>query len=377
MPNSKKPTQKAKKTPVDISGLGDFADLGSFNISDLATNPSKNTKESTKDDSNTYAKVILIPIDKLHEDPNNARTVFEDIDELATSITSINPNTNKMRGVLNPIRVKDHPTLKGEYVICSGHRRTKAAQKVGLKEIPAIIDNSATDFDNFVENIHFKTLSSVEIANEIKKYADNGVSKKEIAERISRPASFVTDHLAFFELPECISDLFNNGYYTSIQGLSILNRAYKKNPDEVFDYCKSITGEITTSQIRTFCDSLNPKKTDKGNDELSTESDNEMGANVETKTTENTSNKEHEEYDVAKEAETLINTLPDTDDEEDLDQIKKPIIQVMNGNRLAGLMIYKRVANGLGWIKYNDTGEEELIDLHKLKLNSIVDGTNY
>lgn len=59
----------------------------------------------------------------------------EDMDELVESI--------KINGVLSPIVVRPHPD--GGYEILSGHRRARACEKAGIKEVPVVVKNLDDD----------------------------------------------------------------------------------------------------------------------------------------------------------------------------------------------------------------------------------------
>ena len=48
-------------------------------------------------------------------------------------------------GVREPVLVRPHETIPGDYEMISGHRRMRAAQKAGLTEIPAVICNMTRD----------------------------------------------------------------------------------------------------------------------------------------------------------------------------------------------------------------------------------------
>ena len=66
-------------------------------------------------------KIFDKPIELIHEDPNNPRSIDnkgyaeESLKDLAEDI--------KVNGVINAIVVREHPTIRGEWQIVSGHRR--------------------------------------------------------------------------------------------------------------------------------------------------------------------------------------------------------------------------------------------------------------
>ena len=48
-------------------------------------------------------------------------------------------------GVREPVLIRPHETIPGEYEMIAGHRRMRAAQKAGLTEIPAVICSMTRD----------------------------------------------------------------------------------------------------------------------------------------------------------------------------------------------------------------------------------------
>ncbi len=76
------------------------------------------------------------------------------------------------RGILQPIRVRELAEL-GKYEIIAGERRWRAAQEVGLKEIPAVIvRNQAPEqayIDSLVENVVREDLNPIDRAEALSK----------------------------------------------------------------------------------------------------------------------------------------------------------------------------------------------------------------
>ena len=85
-------------------------------------------------------QVQLIPISELHPFPNHPFLVKDDA-KMEETIESI-----RNKGVLVPILVRTR--TEGGYELISGHRRTYACRKLGIKAIPALIremdDDEAT-----------------------------------------------------------------------------------------------------------------------------------------------------------------------------------------------------------------------------------------
>jgi ParB family chromosome partitioning protein len=101
-----------------------------------------NTTTTTTDD-----RIVRVPIELLHADPDNPRRKADGTD-LVASIKAI--------GVQQAIHVRP-PNEDGVHVIIFGHRRHDGAQKAGLTEVPVIIrEMTAEDLliAQLVENMH-------------------------------------------------------------------------------------------------------------------------------------------------------------------------------------------------------------------------------
>ena len=74
-----------------------------------------------------------ISINKLHEFRDHPYQVLDN-DEMNSLIESV-----QQQGIMTPLIVRPLEGTTDEYEIISGHRRFRAAQKAGLKEVPAFI----------------------------------------------------------------------------------------------------------------------------------------------------------------------------------------------------------------------------------------------
>ena len=74
-----------------------------------------------------------ISINKLHEFRDHPYQVLDN-DEMNSLIESV-----QQQGIMTPLIVRPLEDTTDEYEIISGHRRFRAAQKAGLKEVPAFI----------------------------------------------------------------------------------------------------------------------------------------------------------------------------------------------------------------------------------------------
>ncbi len=147
-----------------------------------------------------------IEIDEIRPNPFQPRMKFDDksIEELAQSI--------KESGVVQPIVVtpeEDH------YKIIVGERRWRASQKAGLRKVPVLIRNIPREKQleiSLIENIHREELNPLEIAQAYQRLIDDGgYTQQEVAEKVGKDRTSVTNYVRLLKLPQEIQDHVNEG----------------------------------------------------------------------------------------------------------------------------------------------------------------------
>ncbi len=159
-----------------------------------------------------------IPIEMVSANPDQPRKVFEEKEllELRDSI--------KEFGVIQPIIVKRD--TKGLYTIIAGERRLKAAALAGLKKIPAII-RDADDRDSallaLVENVQRENLSYLEEAAAYKRLMEeHGLTQMEIAKRVGKQQSTISNKIRILALPEDIRQVLAENQLTERHARALL-----------------------------------------------------------------------------------------------------------------------------------------------------------
>ena len=150
-------------------------------------------------------EIVKVSLDELRSNPYQPRQVFDQtaLEELATSI--------KEHGVFQPIIIKK--SIKG-YEIIAGERRVKASKMAGLKEIPAIVrEFSDTEMMEIalLENLQRENLNSIEEAAAYKQLINNlGLTQEQLAERLGKSRSHITNMLGLLSLPKQAQELISN-----------------------------------------------------------------------------------------------------------------------------------------------------------------------
>jgi ParB family chromosome partitioning protein len=174
-----------------------------------------------------------LEVEDVRPNPFQPRTKFDDqtIDELAQSI--------KESGIVQPIIVvpeEDH------YMIIVGERRWRAAQKAGLHKVPVLIRNIPKDKQlevSLIENIHREELNALEIAQAYQRLIDDhGYAQHELADKVGKDRSSVTNYLRLLKLPQEIQDRLTEGDISMGHARALL--ALEDTATQLF-CCKQIT----------------------------------------------------------------------------------------------------------------------------------------
>jgi ParB family chromosome partitioning protein len=146
---------------------------------------------------------FAIGIEQVHPSPEQPRRKFDDAElaELAASI--------KVHGVIVPLVVRPRP--EGGYYLIAGERRWRATQRAGLHEVPVVVQqvDPQTAFERaLVENLQRSDLGPLEEAAAFQRLGDEfGLTHEQIAERIGKDRSTVTNAIRLLKLPPTVRQL--------------------------------------------------------------------------------------------------------------------------------------------------------------------------
>lgn len=151
-------------------------------------------------------RFMELEIEQLKPNPHQPRTGFDNqaLEDLSKSIQET--------GILQPVIVvpeNDH------YQIIVGERRWRAAQKAGLKRIPAIIRKMTKEQQyeaSLIENLQREDLNPLEIGRAYQKMIDDlNYTQQEIAEKVGKDRASVANYVRLLKLPEEIRKMLNEG----------------------------------------------------------------------------------------------------------------------------------------------------------------------
>jgi ParB family chromosome partitioning protein len=191
-----------------------------------------------------------IAIDSIYPNPEQPRSEFGDLTDLADSI--------REKGVLEPLLVK--PKRDGRFMIIAGERRWRASQLAGLTEVPCIemdLDENSIAEIALIENLQRKDLTIWEEADGLAALGQRfGYTHDQIAHKISKSRTTVTELLAISGLPNDIRVKCNQAKISSKSTLLEIARQFDETA--MFDYLDRFSSGKSPKRI-----SAQTKKEDK------------------------------------------------------------------------------------------------------------------
>jgi len=162
---------------------------------------------------------MRIPLNLIEANPEQPRHDFDEIalSELAASV--------KMHDIIQPITVTK--TSKGKYRIIAGERRFRAAKIAGLANVPVYIrdtkDSRILELA-LLENLQREDLNAIEIALSYKQLIEEmDYTQEQLAERMGKERSTVTNYLRLLKLPPDIQAAVRNGNITMGHARALVN----------------------------------------------------------------------------------------------------------------------------------------------------------
>ena len=204
-------------------------------------------------------QVLQVPLAKILPNPYQPRKEFDEqgLKELADSI--------RENGVFQPILVRKRKTGQG-YELVAGERRLRASKLAGKDSIPAIV----VDFNDkqmmeisLLENIQRKDLTPIEEAEAYDQLIRKlGYTQDELAKRIGKSRSNVTNILRLLNLPGEVKKLVNDGKLAYTQARALLAT---EDEERMIDLARQTVKEgLSVKELEKLCSEkkkkLNKKK---------------------------------------------------------------------------------------------------------------------
>src|SRR5215208_331105 len=159
-----------------------------------------------------------LPLDMIRPNPSQPRTSFDpaSISSLAASIADA--------GIVQPLIVR--PLPNGRYELIAGERRWRAAREAGVQTVPAIVRDEAEAGrlqTALSENMAREDLNAVDEARACAALVDDlGLSKEELARRLGRSRSSISNLIRLLDLPDEALELLASSELSEGHGRAIL-----------------------------------------------------------------------------------------------------------------------------------------------------------
>lgn len=146
-------------------------------------------------------------VEEIIPNPHQPRVNFDEsaLEELAASVAEV--------GVLQPVVVR--PLDDGRYALIAGERRWRAARRVGLTEIPAMVrtvDDQASLTQALIENLQRQDLTPLEEAAAYQELLEeHGMTHEQVATAVGKSRPAVSNTLRLLQLPLPIQGMVERG----------------------------------------------------------------------------------------------------------------------------------------------------------------------
>jgi ParB family chromosome partitioning protein len=170
------------------------------------------------------AGLLELPTESIRPNPHQPREIFDE-QALATLAESI-----REVGVLQPVLVR----LSGDgYELIAGERRWRAARRVGLQTIPAVVrvaDDALALQQAIVENVQRENLDPLEEAAAYQQLIEDfQLTHDDVARRIGKSRAAVSNCLRILQLPPTVQRYIHDGSLKRGHAIALLG-----TPDRAF-----------------------------------------------------------------------------------------------------------------------------------------------
>jgi ParB family chromosome partitioning protein len=196
-----------------------------------------------------------VGISSIDPDPEQPRTQFE-----PTSIKALGKSMAD-GGLIQPIRVREHPENPFRFLIVTGERRWRAAKSAGLDSIMCIKVDEDADHEEMqlIENIHREDFTPLEEARAYKRLIDKyQLTQTALAKKIQRPRVSVTETLALNNLPDYMIAELDSGAVSIPKSQLILIAKEKKPSLQKKMWLKARDAKLTVGAARAMTKGKKP-----------------------------------------------------------------------------------------------------------------------
>ena len=150
-----------------------------------------------------------IPLDRIVANPRQPRRTFleTDLEELAASI--------RLKGVLQPILVRPDPSAPEMFEIVAGERRWRAARRIGLATVPALVRD--------LDDREVLEIAIIEEAEAYKSLMDRfGRTQDSVASQVGKSREHIANTVRLLQLPEDVREHIREGRLSAGHGRALV-----------------------------------------------------------------------------------------------------------------------------------------------------------
>lgn len=204
-------------------GRGLEALLGGDGLAGAPDRAPPETREPDRATTPEPGGILRLPVGDLRPGQFQPRRNFDEgeLEALAASIGE--------KGVLQPVLVRRRPDEADSWELVAGERRWLAAQRAGLREIPAIV-HDLSDRETLeaaiVENVQRQDLTPLEEAEGYSRLvAEFGHSQEALSKIVGKSRSHVANSLRLLNLSDGAKKLLDSGALTAGHARALLSAA--------------------------------------------------------------------------------------------------------------------------------------------------------
>ena len=203
------------------------------------------------------AGLAQIPIELISPNPYQPRKIFNEtsIEELSRSV--------REHGIVQPIVV----TRSGDrYRLIAGERRFRAAQRAGLKSVPAVVKELTQEGDALqialIENIQREDLNPIEEAVAYHQlHEEFSLTQEEISRRVGKERSTVANFLRLLKLPDSVKKLLASGQLSMGHARALLAVDSPRKQEQLAE--RVVKRNLNVRQTEMLASATSPKAAEK------------------------------------------------------------------------------------------------------------------
>lgn len=191
--------------------------------------PTRSTRAMNETSGAGKQRMFDVPIGLIDPNPHQPRHQAQDeaLDELVASI--------KQHGILQPLIVTK---IGVRYQLIAGERRFRAARRLGLPSVPAVVRDSH-ELEQLewaiVENVQRQDLNPVEEAIAYQQLADEfGLTQEEIAKKVGKSRTTIANTVRLLTLPPEMLGALRDGRLTTSHAKVLLTAVTPLERDRLF-----------------------------------------------------------------------------------------------------------------------------------------------